>query len=503
MASRRHFLLSSASLAAAAAVSANARDAAATVSTKVRTAAAGNLDVIVIGAGLSGLGTALALEEAGLRVLVLEGRQRIGGRLYTLDDVPGRPEGGGSLVAAAYGRVIAAGQRYKVDRVDFTQLAARRPASGGRQQELFIDGAHVSLEEWPRHPLNPFADAQKALPPWAWAEAQLGRRLPFKDLARWPDPEFSKFDIPVYDYLRSQGASDAAIQLAFDTNISYGTTSHDVSLLMQVGVAQWAAVNAAAAVAAPGQPPPRRLGGFVGGNQRLPEAMARGLAGDLLKGQRVVAIALRDDGVEVRCEDGTRHRAKAVVSSMPFATLRHVRIDPLPPAVQNAAIRTLGYVPVTQVHVVPTAKFWEQDGLSPSMWTDGITGTVMAQRSSSDPAEIMSIAAWARGLNARYLDRLGVEGAGAAIVAELERLRPAAKGKLKVAKVRSWGMDPFAGGVWSTFGPGQVTAFVADMAKPHGRLFFCGEHTALASRGMEAALESAERATVEVQLALG
>ncbi len=437
-------------------------------------------------------------------MLVLEGRQRIGGRLYTLDDVPGRPEGGGSLVAAAYGRVIAAGQpAARWIAVDFTQLAAtsaRRLRGRPPNRSCSSTAPTCPLEEWPRHPLNPFADAQKALPPWAWAEAQLGRRLPFKDLARWPDPEFSKFDIPVYDYLRSQGASDAAIQLAFDTNISYGTTSHDVSLLMQVGVAQWR--NASSRCSA-GQPDCRSSAGIRGWAtsdcRKRWRAISRAICSRATRGRDYAAGRWR----EVRCEDGTRHRAKAVVSSMPFATLRHVRIDPLPPAVQNAAIRTLGYVPVTQVHVVPTAKFWEQDGLSPSMWTDGITGTVMAQRSSSDPAEIMSIAAWARGLNARYLDRLGVEGAGAAIVAELERLRPAAKGKLKVAKVRSWGMDPFAGGVWSTFGPGQVTAFVADMAKPHGRLFFCGEHTALASRGMEAALESAERATVEVQLALG
>lgn len=489
MVSRREFLLSSTSLAAAAAVS-----------TKAYTAAAGKPDVIVIGAGLSGLGTALALEEAGLRVLVLEGRERIGGRLYTLDGVPGHPEAGGNTVSAAYGRVIAAGQRYGVELIDIAQRAF-----GHGMQELFIDGAHVPLADWPHHPRNPFAEAQKALPPWAWADDQLRRHMPFKDLGRWHDPEFSKYDIPVYEFLRAQGASDAAIQLAFDTNISYGTTSHDVSLLMQVAVAQWMLMNAVAARGAstPGQPPQRQIGAFKGGNQRLPEAMARRLAGDLLRGQRVVAITLNGDGAEVHCEDGARHHAKAVVSSMPFATLRNVRIDPLPPPAQNSAIRTLGYVPMTQVHVVPKAKFWEQDGLNPSMWTDGITGTVYAQRFGPDPDEVMSITAWARGLNARYLDRLGAEGAGAAIVAELERLRPAAKGKLKVAKVQSWAMDPFAGGVWSTFEPGQVTAFADNMANPHGRLFFCGEHTALASRGMEGALESAERAAVEVQLALG
>lgn len=64
------------------------------VSTAVSTAVAGlasrtyasglkEPDVIVIGAGLSGLEAALNLEENGLSVLVLEGRDRVGGRVYT------------------------------------------------------------------------------------------------------------------------------------------------------------------------------------------------------------------------------------------------------------------------------------------------------------------------------------------------------------------------------------------------------------------------------------
>jgi monoamine oxidase len=478
--SRRDFMIASTSALAAAGASRLAYSA-----------GAGEPDVIVIGAGLSGLGTALALEEAGLKVLVLEGRERVGGRLYTLDDVPGHPEAGGNSVASAYGRVIAAG---KAHGVELTNIFAR--AFGHGPQELFIGGAHVPIAEWPRHPRNPFPDALKALPPWGFADAVFQRNAPFKDLGRWFDPEFAKFDTSVYDFLAAHGASDAAIQLAYDSNISYGTTARDVSLLMQAAVAQWQIVNRGA-----GGPP--FIGAFKGGNQRLPEAMARALKGDLRRRMRVVAIGAGASGAQVTCEDGTRLRAKAVVCSMPLSVLRHVAIDPLPPAAQNAAIRTISYVPITQVHVVPKKKFWESDGLNPTMWTDGIAGTVYAQRFGPDPDEVMSLTAWARGLNAQYLDLLGPEAAGRAVIAELERLRPAAKGALTVAKVRSWATDPFSAGVWATFGPGQVTAYAQELAKPHQRLFFCGEHTALASRGMEGALESAERAAVEVQLALG
>ncbi len=62
---------------------------------------AGELDVIVIGAGLSGLEAALTLEENGLRTLTLEGRNRVGGRVFTMSDIPAHPEAGGNTIANA------------------------------------------------------------------------------------------------------------------------------------------------------------------------------------------------------------------------------------------------------------------------------------------------------------------------------------------------------------------------------------------------------------------
>ncbi len=48
------------------------------------------------------------------------------------------------------------------------------------------------------------------------------------------------------------------------------------------------------------------------------------------------------------------------------------------------------------------------------------------------------------------------------------------------------------------FGPGQVTKFARDMIIPHGRLHFAGEHTRRLDYGMEAAMESGERAAFEI-----
>jgi monoamine oxidase len=452
-------------------------------------AASDSADVIVAGAGLSGLNAALVLEDAGLSALVLEGRDRVGGKVLTFGNVPGLPEAGGQSIGSGYGRVVDAAQRSGIVLDDQLPQALKHPDIA-----LVLDGQPIPKAAWKDSPRNPFPAPLRELMPWQYTPMAMARGNPLKSVEDWFAPKYASADVSMHQFLRAQGATEAMIDLAYDTNTSYGTSSHDVSALMMAFVEAFTRAQ-------------RNLKPAVykarGGNQRIPEGMAQRLKGGVRLNQTVTAITSDANGVTVHTRDGGRYTARAVICALPFSTLRHVRFEPGLAGAQGQAVKALPHQMITQIALDVRKPFWETDGLPPSMWTDSPIGRVFAIHRSAADDEVASLLVTAYGHKAAYLDRLGREGAGRFVIAEIERTRPAAKGRLRVAAQHSWALDPYAAGDWAYFAPGTVTQFMPAMFQPHGRVHFCGEQTSVGARGMEGAMESGERAALEVALALG
>ena len=86
----------------------------------------------------------------------------------------------------------------------------------------------------------------------------------------------------------------------------------------------------------------------------------------------------------------------------------------------------------------------------------------------------------------------------AAVVAEYERLRPAAKGQLEPGYIHNWATYPYTRGHIAYFRPGDMTRYGDLIGRPVGALHFAGEHLRRTEVGMEAAMETGERAALEV-----
>ena len=114
-------------------------------------------DVIIIGAGLSGLNAAMILENEGLNILLLEGSSRIGGRVYTGNNIDGKPELGASQVGPFYGRV-----RDMANKLNIKLLPGSNKSS---PYTFFINKGLIKKNEWENHQINNTNKSEKNILP--------------------------------------------------------------------------------------------------------------------------------------------------------------------------------------------------------------------------------------------------------------------------------------------------------------------------------------------------
>ena len=444
-------------------------------------------DVLVIGAGLAGLAAALRLQESGCDVEVLEAKSQVGGRIRSIQRGDGVEEAGGTTIGGGYRRVIDAAARYGEELIDATPMLAFF-----REQDLVLRGEIIRQAEWPTHPANPFPAEDKALMPWNFGRVLTERENPLREPGTWLEPGSAHLDVSMHEWMTGLGLDNETVALGYALNTSYGNDAHDISALMMLARAAFSTAQR--------RHLPEGVVGYTvrGGAQRIPEAMARALVTEVRFDKAVTGIEDSASEVSVHCADGSLYRGDRVVCAVPFPALRKIGLRPELVGRQAQAVADLPSQPMTQLYFATKSDFWEHDGFAPSLFTDGPAGMVAASRRGEDPERVTGLTAWVMGRNALRLDSVSSERASATVVEEVESVRPAVRGQLEYIGRQSWAADPFAGGGWAYFRPGQITRFGSVMSAPHGRVHFCGEHLARIDRGMEGAMESGERAAEEI-----
>jgi len=460
-------------LALAAAASAAARPARATAKP----------DVLVLGAGLAGLYAALTLEQAGMKVQILEGSNRAGGRCFTAYDIPGQPELGASQIGQMYARVRAMAGKYNVKLVP----PPANMASETHQLPMAIslNQRPVITKPWADSPQNPLQGKERGLLPNLIYPTYVNTNMPLTSLYDWYDPKFAAYDKQsLHQFMAAHGASPAAIKLSdFDV---YTNTTADWSALDALRknfYYGWEAKHGTFDTAA-------------AGTSAIPDAMAAHLATPILFNKFAHHITQDKNGVTVSCEDGSTYQASFLLCTIPFSVLRRIKLDtPLPPA-QRRAIDEMGYSEIVSVWVKPTRPYWQEDGLPIFLWSDGPQERMFAVPSRVQTQENLSF--YVRGQHGLNLSTMSDQAAFAYLTENLGKIRPSTKGALELLYVQSWPSSKYNRGGYAYFKPGQINDFGQILSQPAGRIHFAGEHTAKLTTGMEGACESGERAAIEI-----
>jgi monoamine oxidase len=441
-------------------------------------------DVCVVGAGLAGLTAARRLSQAGRSVVVLEARDRVGGRVWTRASRDGVPvDMGACFVGPHHDRMHALAKEMGVATFKTFVAGDNILATGGKVRRYRGDIPRVS-------PVALLSAAQAIARMNAMA-----KKVPVD--APWDAPKAAEWDaLSVRAWL---SAAHVPTRLARDlieatVRACFAAELSEVSLLNWLFLARSAGGIESLMNVAGGYQDAQ----FEGGVGAVPDAMAVELGDAVVLASPVTGVRRRDDRVEVAGAAGTVS-ARRVVLALPRALAAGIRFDPVLPADHALLIHQVPAGTEVQMVAVYDEPFWRHDGVSGA--TVATDDDIEVTLDTGQPNHAQGvIAGYSAGPRARGLAALGEADRRDVFVRMLTtRLGPKASSPVEVLE-QNWAQEQWTRGCsMGHFPTGVLTQYGRRLREPVGRLHWAGTETASTSYGaMDGAVRSGERVCEEI-----
>ena len=437
--------------------------------------------VIVIGAGLAGLSAAYELQRAGWQVTVLEARERVGGRVYSLRGFSNGlvAEGGGEFIEENHTRLIALAKQFGLQ---LGSLGSWRGQQGdwgsfggkagplasvevwGVNLQAEIDQVWQAMDELSQYVSNPNQ-------PQAAPEAE---HLDQQSAADWiqsldAHPLAKKYFV---QHIRSEYTCEperhSLLDLARNATMYY-TVERGVNYRV------------------------------IGGNDLIPLALAETLP-DVRLNAPVTSLRVLPDEVAVTFKQSDSYLTLSsafAILAIPLTTARLIEFKPTLPPAHERMVNQISYGAVTKVLIEYRKHFWDERGWSGRLATDAPIVYIWHATSHVEH-EHGILTAYTGGEPGAKLAALSDGGRMRLAVAEIEKLFPGSSDLIENVATVAWPNEAYTRGSYMALAPGEVTAHWKTLFEPAGRLFFAGEHATPIQGYMEGAVESGQRAAREI-----
>lgn len=442
-----------------------------------------DVDVVVVGAGLSGLVAARDLQQRGFTVRVLEAADRVGGRVASATVGGAHVDLGGTFVGPEQERILALAD----------EVGVRRYPTHEAGDNLLMWRGDLRRYRGLVPPVGPAAVLDLARIRAAFE--RLRRTVPVG--RPWDAPNAAALDAQTLgSWLHARRAGPASHDLmAVVCKTSWGCEPSEVSLLHVLHyVAQAGGLDALLDT---------RDGAveqhFVEGSHEVAARVADQLgAGVVRLGAPVLRVDWSSTGVAVHTDRGTT-RARRVVVATPPALRRRIRFVPALPAPHRQMSQRWAPGILSKAYAVYERPFWRDAGLSGMTISDEGPVFITFDTSPADAARGV-VLCFIGGDHARAWDGLDPAERRVRVLSALaDHFGPQALEPVGYTDQR-WGEEEWlGGGPTAAPGPGAVAELHARLTEPVGPVHWAGTETARRWAGhMDGAVSAGERAAREV-----
>lgn len=413
--------------------------------------------VIVIGAGFAGLAAAYRLKQNGCQVVVVESRNRVGGRVFShqIDKEEDLViELGAEWVGASHERMISMCNEFGLI-LENNQFESHLTFAG----EYFPKGKWDYSAEW---------------------KAKFEKLI--KDYANFREEDKKKLDrIDWWRYLVNNGITERDIQIRdLLDSTDFGECIRHVSA--------YAAIAEYAESSVKNEMDYK----IKGGNSRFSESLADRIGREnIILKSRVTEVDQTGGKVKVTTHTGEVYSGDSLICTVPTYALMNIKWNPGLPEDKIDAINQLQYARICKHAVLFNERFWKDEDFD--MVTD-VYGHYFYHATKNQKGTKGSLISYTIGDKADVVSRQNDEFKANMINDSLKTAFGDVKSKIVNQVNYYWGMDEYTKGGYALYGVGQWYTLMPVLKKKFKDTYFAGEHLADWQGFMEGAIVTGEEA---------